>query len=140
MTPLATSRKGSCAPILPKPTPPVSTKTPGSERRIHERRLLRTDAQVVLTGNQGFRVRTVDISQGGMLVVAPFNLKSGAVVNIQLALPMRAPRATPFEARAQVVHSVLASGQDGFKVGLKFIALTPASAAAVTQYLTPVAN
>ncbi|MFM9917016.1 MAG: PilZ domain-containing protein [Rhizobacter sp.] len=104
-------------------------------RRQHERRYLRGVATVVLSPKDSFEVRTLDISAGGMAIVAAANPRPGTTFSIQVSLPLRPKGFTAIEARVQVMHSILASDEQGFKVGLQFVSLDAPTAAAVIQYL-----
>ena len=108
---------------------------PSAELRRHDRRLLRTTATVVLAGTQTFEVRTLDISEGGAAIVAAANPKSGTVFQIRMAIPRKAKDSIPIEAEVQVMHSIFVNSEQGFRIGLRFVRIEPAAAAAITQFL-----
>jgi len=105
------------------------------ERRKTERKSLRTSATVILGQAQAFEVRALDLSIGGMAIVAQANPKPGMVLAIRFMLPLKPVGYTLFEAQARVVHSVFSSAESGFKVGLSFIGLSAEASAAVRAYL-----
>lgn len=104
-------------------------------RRASQRYPLRTQAFVEIPGQPPFAVRTLDISSGGMAIVAAANPRRGTTFNIRLTIPVEPTGSVSFVTTAQVVHSVLSSAEDGFKVGLAFTKLEPASAEAIMQYI-----
>jgi len=106
-----------------------------AERRRAERKVLRTNALVILSNAQPFEVRTIDLSAGGMSIVASANPKSGTVLNIRFSVPLRTGGHTLFEAKARVIHTVFSSVESGFKIGLSFTVLPPVAASAVLQFL-----
>lgn len=115
----------------------MSTETPlpSQENRRHERRALRSQAVLLLPGGQTFPVQTLDISVGGVGVLAPANARNGTRLAIRLTLPVRPSGTTTFDAAVTVVHSVLSRHEEGFKVGLQFIDLDPRSASAIRHYI-----
>ncbi|MDO9314084.1 MAG: PilZ domain-containing protein [Burkholderiaceae bacterium] len=112
-------------------TPPAT-----GNRRQYDRCYLRGVATVVLSPKDSFEVRTLDISSGGMAIVAAANPRPGTTFSIKVSLPLRPKGFTAIEARVQVMHSILASDEQGFKVGLQFVNLDTATAAAIVQFLT----
>lgn len=90
-------------------------------RRQFERRILRSKAFLVLPGRPHILVRTLDISVGGMGIVAPINTSPNLVCEVKFLLPNPAAYShIQASGLAVVTHSVFASGEDGFKTGLKF--------------------
>lgn len=92
----------------------------GAERRAAIRRPLRAQAMVLLPGVPGRPCKTVDISESGICVTMAEALASGTHCLIGFELPDRQGNRKRHQARARVVHSVLASQSDGFKVGMQF--------------------
>ncbi len=80
-------------------------------------------------------VRTLDISLGGMGVVAPVNLRSGITLTVQFTLPARSKGMTPVQARVQVTHSILGRDEGGFKIGLRFLGVDNNTTAAIREFL-----
>ena len=108
---------------------------PVDNQRQHERRSLRSVAIVTLSPTQSIEVRVLDVSVGGMAIVAAANPRPGITFTIKIPIPTRPTGAVIIEAQAQVIHSVLARDQDGFKVGLRFVDLRDDAALAIRQYL-----
>ena len=107
----------------------------GDERRGQERKILRANAQLRLPGVRPIEVRTLDISVGGMAVVASVNPQAGAACTICIA-PVSQPRgAVSVDIRAVIVHSIFSNREDGFKIGLQFADLSPEAIETVSRYL-----
>jgi c-di-GMP-binding flagellar brake protein YcgR len=106
----------------------------GSDQRKHERRLYRTTARILFSATQVVEVRTTDVSMGGMGIVASANPKNGTTFNIHVLLPVKPEGVMPLEARVEVVHSVLASDEGGFKIGLEFKQLSAAAETALKRF------
>lgn len=104
-----------------------------SERRGSLRKSLRTIATVHVAG-QTVRVRTMDISVGGMAIVAAVNPPPGMTFELEFDL-LIGSRVVTIRAKAQVMHSVLSSAESGFRIGLSFLSIDPASVSAIEQYL-----
>lgn len=108
-----------------------------SERRITERKTLRTRATIILGQTQAFEVRTLDMSVGGMGIVAQANPRPGTLMAIRFMLPLKPTGHVAFEAKAKVAHSVYSASEQGFKIGLSFIELSPEAAAAAARFVAP---
>jgi c-di-GMP-binding flagellar brake protein YcgR len=107
-----------------------------SDRRAHDRRPLRIAARVLLPNDQAFEVRTLDIGAGGMGILAGANPKAGTIFAIQFALPSKTGgSASPLQIQVKVANSVLGIDQGGFKIGLQFLGLDPASERIIRQYV-----
>lgn len=107
------------------------------ERRVTERKPLRIRATVVLGQTQSFEVRTLDLSVGGMGIVAQANPRPGTHMGIRFMLPLKPGGYVPFEARAKVIHSVYSASEQGFKIGLVFLALNEGAAASLQRFVLP---
>jgi c-di-GMP-binding flagellar brake protein YcgR len=107
-----------------------------ANRRVHERKLLRVAAQVIVPGRPEVEVRTWDISAGGIAVVAAVNPPVGLKFKLRVRLPVRPAGTAALESQVEVMHSVLIKSEGGFKVGLRFVDLSSTAAAAVMQFLT----
>ncbi len=110
-------------------------KTSGAERREHTRRPLRTTTTLLLPGNQVFDVRALDISLGGMGIVAPVSPKSGTRFRIRTTLNLPDVGAVPFEANVEVTHSIYGAHEGGFKVGLRFVSVEPHLEQALARFV-----
>lgn len=110
--------------------------TPGSgaERRVDERRLFRSTA-VVLAGGQEFQVRTMDISRSGMCIVAAINPPAGLKFRLRMRLDRQPQGFVMLETDVQVVHSVLARQESGFRIGLRFTSPSNELLNAVNHFL-----
>lgn len=107
----------------------------GQELRQHARRALRTGAQLLVAGSPPFPVRALDISAGGMAVVASIRPPQGLTCMVLVTLPDPGRSPVAVELPATVVHSLFSGSEQGVKVGLSFRAMTPETAALVQRYV-----
>lgn len=106
-----------------------------SERREAPRRALRRPAWFLLPGVRRLEVRTLDISAGGLAVVAPANPPVGMACTIRLTIPTRNSSAEVIEPRVKVMQSLWSTADEGFKVGLRFQDLSSAHARLIRDYM-----
>ena len=106
-----------------------------SDRRGQQRHAFHADATVVLADGRQQLVQTLDIGKGGAAIVADFNPAAGSTLMFRVRLPARGKGSVPFESVAQVVSSILAGHEGGFRVGLQFPPLNEASLAALKGLL-----
>jgi c-di-GMP-binding flagellar brake protein YcgR len=105
------------------------------ERRQYDRRPLRVNAVARTALQPIFAARTIDISLGGMGIVAEVNPAAGAVFDIEFALPLRPRGHFPMRLGVRVVRAVFASSEGGFKIGLVFTEISPQTAQAIVSYM-----
>ena len=105
-----------------------------SDRRRDERRIYRGGAVWTPVGMAATQVRTVDVSAGGIAIVATFNPPVGCLCTVRFSLP---GRTGPFtvETSGRVVRSVFSSSDDGFRVGLFFDPLSDEAARTLQRYV-----
>lgn len=113
-------------------TAPLTTSEP--ERRSGIRKLVRLSATLEMEGAAPLAARTVEISQGGVALSSPLNLKPGGRCLIRIALPAKTPQPL-LAVRAAVVYSVLSQRDGGFRVGVQFQALGQAEEARLQAFL-----
>ncbi|MCE4553188.1 PilZ domain-containing protein [Roseateles cellulosilyticus] len=101
-------------------TAPSSPTATAAERRVEERRAYRSTATVI-AGTHQFQVRTLDISRSGMCIVAAINPQPNLRFKLRMRLDRQPQGPVTVEADVQVVHSVLASQESGFRIGLRFV-------------------
>ena len=118
-----------------KPTLTDSGNPGGQELRQHARRVLRTTAQLVVAGSPPFPVRTLDISAGGMAIIATVQPPRGLHCTVLLSLPQTGREPVAMALPVTVAHSIFSSGEEGVKVGLSFNALPPDAAALVQRFV-----
>jgi len=70
-----------------------------------------------------------------MTIVAAANPRAGITFTIKITIPTKPKGVIIVETRVQVIHSVLARDQGGFKIGLRFVDRQDAAALAIRQYL-----
>jgi c-di-GMP-binding flagellar brake protein YcgR len=107
----------------------------GAERREHARRPLRAPTTVLLPGNQTFEARSLDISLGGMGIVAPASPKAGTRFRVRTTLQLPGVGPVPFEADVEVTHSIYGAHEGGFKVGLRFVSIEPHLEQALARFV-----
>jgi c-di-GMP-binding flagellar brake protein YcgR len=105
-----------------------------SDRRRDERRIYRSGAVWTPVGMAPVQVRTLDISVGGIALVAAFNPPVGCLCLVRFTLP---GREGPFtvETSGGVARSVFSSTDDGFRVGLYFDPLSDEATRALQRYV-----
>lgn len=108
---------------------------PPAEQRKTERRALRVPATLKLPGGKTFTVQTLDISLGGLGILAPANARNGARLAVQVTLPAAAGAPVRIEVPVVVAHSILSRELDAFKVGLQFRSLDPKAESAIRHYV-----
>jgi len=91
----------------------------GAERREAARRALRAHAMVLLPGQPGRMGRTLDVSETGLCITMTESLPSGTECMVGFELPDKAGNRKRLQSKARVVHSVLSSGNEGFKIGMQ---------------------
>lgn len=105
---------------------PITTDPSGPEQRRSPRWQIKTAARLVLNSNQVANARTLDISAGGLSVVADFSLPVGTKLQVSLLLPPRVGNAIPLSARAEVMNCILDGRNGGFRIGMQFVEIDAA--------------
>ncbi len=101
---------------------PITTDAGGPEQRRSPRWQIKTAARlVVLNSNQVAEARTLDISSGGLSIIADFSLKVGTLLQVSLLLPPKVKDAVPLSARAEVMNCVFDGRNGGFRIGMQFV-------------------
>lgn len=96
---------------------------PKPDRRAFARHLLHTQASLVLSDGQKVPARTLDISKGGLGVVADLNARVGTKLGLSVSLPIH-PRGSAILSTQVVVANCVLDGQEGgFRMGLMFFDL-----------------
>ena len=107
----------------------------GPEQRQHARRMFRTTAQLVVSGSPPFGVRTLDISAGGMAILATVQPPRGLNCTVLLSLPQTGREPVAMALPVTVAHSIFARGEEGVKVGLSFNGLAPDMVAVIQKFV-----
>lgn len=76
-----------------------------------------------------------DISAGGACIIAAANPRPGTQFVLQMNLPTRPRGSVPIQTQVEVTHSIFSSGENGFKVGLRFTNLDMIAATAILQFV-----
>ncbi len=126
--------KDSSAPGAGTATDASASAGAGAERRVEERRPFRSSATIIAGGRE-FPVRTLDLSRGGLCIVAAINPQLHLRFRMRLRIDRQPRGAVTLETEVQVMHSVLVAQENGFRVGLRFLHATPQLAEAVANYL-----
>lgn len=110
--------------------------TSETQRRSEGRKLLRGVGYLVLSPNVALGVRFLDVSVEGLGAVAAANLASGTSGTLRFSVPDGGAGRHAFETDVVILHSVLSSDADGFRIGLRFEpGLPPAARRAVEDYV-----
>lgn len=107
-----------------------------TDQRQSPRKLLKVNARLTVQGAGTIDCRTLDISPGGLSLSAPRNFPAGQRCTVSFVLPLKHGKLHPMTCLAQVAYGVI-SRVDGFKLGLKFLDVDSATAAALVEYTKP---
>lgn len=99
---------------------PVHATSP--ERRSAFRKLVRLTAVLEVEGAAPLAVRTVEVSEEGVALSSPLNIRPGGPCVVRMALPARPPQPM-LAVQGRVTYSVLSQRDGGFRVGVHFLAL-----------------
>ena len=106
----------------------------GADRRVDERKPYRSPAAAI-AGGQEFPVRTLDISRSGLSIAAAINPPAGLRFRLRIRLDRQPQGAVVMETEVQVMHSVLARQDSGFRIGLRFTNASPDLLRAIANYM-----
>lgn len=120
---------------MPPSSPFPGAKRSYAESREHERGLIASTAHLLLPGQRIVEARALDLSTGGVRLVAPINLPLRTVCGVRLTVPGIPSGARIVMARAQVMNIVFSGKESGFVLGLRFITISRPALAAIEQYL-----
>lgn len=104
------------------------------ERRVERRRPLRAPVTIAVAGKGMHEGKTLDLSLSGLSVL----VREPLAANDQCALRFMVPVGTKrcqVEARATVMYCVC-SGMDGFRVGIRFGAVSNDAASLIARYMS----
>ncbi len=116
-------------------TAPAPTAGSGADRRIHTRRAIRAVARISNGSGGVLEARTIDASQGGLAISTSINPPVGAVFQIAFHIPGKQGKLELFTASVRVMYSAYASEHGGFKLGLQFTHIDPASEKLLRAFL-----
>ena len=109
---------------------------PIAERREHDRKPLRGPAHLLPPGQPPFQVRLIDLSEAGMRVACSVNPPLMSISVIRMSVPNSDRTGfSLIEARVQVLNSIYARAEDGFRVGLKFLDLPDDTEKIISAFL-----
>lgn len=91
---------------------------PGTNRRIHPRKVLRAPAKVTLPGQPPRDGKTWDLGVDGMSLMSPRPIAPGTKCEVSFEVPVGG-KVCPVTAAVKVLYCSF-SGTDGFKVGTEF--------------------
>jgi hypothetical protein len=120
---------------MPASRPPSEVRHSPSELRAHERGLFASTTYLLLHGHRIVEARTLDLSAGGLGVVAPVNLPLHLVCGVRLVVPGIPSGAHTVMARAQVMNIVFSGKENGFAIGLRFTSISRQALAIIEAYL-----
>jgi len=107
----------------------------GINRRENDRKMLHTRAILAIPGKPILEVRTLDISIGGIGIVASVNLVARIPCKLAFSLPLRHGKKINVEAEGYVTHSLFSNSHDGFKIGIRFKDVSPELEKEIARYL-----
>ncbi len=102
------------------------------EQRKFPRRPLKRQARVITRNNPPVNGMTLDVSAGGVCLILERQLPAGAPCAVSFDIPVNAFKQS-VSAVARVAWSIC--GSEGFKTGLQFTEIDPASATAIARYV-----
>lgn len=97
--------------------------------------MLRVPARVILGESTEFEVRTSDISESGLGLVAAANPKIGTQFHVVFGVPGPTPLPSVIKAHVTVARSILAMDEGGFKIGVFFNSLDEPSISAIKRFI-----
>jgi hypothetical protein len=109
------------------------TEVAEEERRAAPRKILSVRAKVEMPGNKTLDGQTVDVSETGMSVVTPFELRPGQECTISLDLS-----ACGVDSEIHIVGRAcycVKSGAETFRTGMQFVQLTAETQAFIAAML-----
>lgn len=109
--------------------------SPTAAWRRHDRSRFAATVRLQLASGRVIEGRTLDISEGGLLLLLPLNLPVDTACRLRLLVPASPSGAREVTAEARVASIVLSGRQGGFLAGLRFTRLLPASRAGLENYL-----
>lgn len=104
------------------------------ERRLSPRKPLRIKARLTANGSLPMMVKTVDVGRFGMGVIGiARSLAIGQEVRVEFEMAV-AGQVHQIDVNSRVSHCT-ETASDGFKAGLQFVELDPATAALLGRYV-----
>lgn len=91
---------------------------PGTNRRIHPRKVLRAVAKLTVPGQPPREGKTWDLGVDGMSIMAQKPISPGTKCEVRFDLPLGG-KVLPVTAPVKVLYCSF-SGPDGFKIGTAF--------------------
>jgi c-di-GMP-binding flagellar brake protein YcgR len=107
----------------------------GGDRRRHPRKFLSGTAYLLLPNQTPVEVHALDISSGGLGVVAPMSLPHERYCEIRFTLAREPYGLDQLTTPVQVVHCVLSGREHGFLLGLEFVDLPEKATAVINRYM-----
>jgi|GEM_PF-4891904 len=108
--------------------------TYAAEKRVAPRKPLRTTAILTMPGSESDKVRTIDLSTGGLCIGIPHALDIGQKCMVAFDM-MHCGKKRKVNAVTRVTHCIFNSSEGCFKVGLQFVDIDSDSAIAVTDFM-----
>jgi PilZ domain len=103
------------------------------DQRQAARKVLRTRALLRIDGREQFLVKTMDICSSGVGATCPHQLQPGLSGHIAFEMYYNGKN-VHVASRVKVMYCIYNSN-DGFKLGLQFLNLDMAGAAAISKYM-----
>ena len=96
----------------------------GLNRREYERFSFPEKIKFHLFEDESYELSALDISAGGLGIIAPFNLPSNISCKVEVVIPISKGKLS-FEAPVEVKHSIYRREEDGFILGVRFTEIRP---------------
>jgi c-di-GMP-binding flagellar brake protein YcgR len=107
----------------------------GADRRKFRRTPFRSHAELFVPKHEPMKVRTVDLSSGGVGIVGSLNLPPGVVCEIHLHFRRVPYGMDDIVMQTRTAYCVLSGKEQGFLMGLQFIEPSPQAQSAVDRYI-----
>lgn len=103
--------------------------------RQYGRRVLHANARLFVADMMPIDVRTLDLSQGGMAIIAPFNPEAYTGGSIRFPLKFTGSPLVHLEAMATMMNSVYSGHYQGFRIGMQFNDLSDKVKSLIVRYI-----
>ena len=106
------------------------------ERRIAVRKRVRTRVRLSIAGSTAMEVWSLDLSIGGICVVADVNPATGTKCSLALGIPFKNGTSHKTQVQGSISYSSFSNADGGFKVGVQFKDVTPELHKALLRFVS----
>ena len=107
----------------------------GHSRREHPRKLFQCRAKLLVAGQDRHIAHVFNMGLGGLGVIASTRWAIGTACVIRLAIPNLPNVRSSHLLQAQVVYSAPTHNEGRFRIGLRFLRLSPAAKLAIQRFM-----